>query len=176
MVSVYRWEGAIEQETERQVVIKTSRDRVVTLWERVRELHPYDVPEFLVLPIVDGNDAVPAMGGRLDGMTRIELLERLTEILDEVGRILDPGRDPDEAVREPDGRASIRRHRGVGHGGRMGNQGSTPPRLSASAIRRTRLHTRWAASSVPTSKVIIPPSSRICRFASSCCGWSGNPG
>ena len=57
MESVYRWEGIVEQETERQVVIKTSRERVVTLWERVRELHPYDVPEFLVLPIVDGNDA-----------------------------------------------------------------------------------------------------------------------
>jgi periplasmic divalent cation tolerance protein len=57
MESVYRWEGDIEQDTERQVVIKTSRDRVAALWDRVRELHPYDVPEFLVLPIVDGNDA-----------------------------------------------------------------------------------------------------------------------
>ena len=57
MESIYRWEGDVEQETERQVVIKTSRDRVAALWDRVRELHPYDVPEFLVLPIVDGNDA-----------------------------------------------------------------------------------------------------------------------
>ena len=57
MESIYRWEGEVAQETERQVVIKTSRERVVTLWERVRELHPYDVPEFLVIPIVDGNDA-----------------------------------------------------------------------------------------------------------------------
>jgi periplasmic divalent cation tolerance protein len=57
MESVYRWDGEIAQETERQVVIKTSRERVAPLWERVRELHPYDVPEFLVLPIVDGNDA-----------------------------------------------------------------------------------------------------------------------
>ena len=57
MESIYRWEGTIEQETERQVIMKTSRERVVALWERVRELHPYDVPEFLVLPIVDGNDA-----------------------------------------------------------------------------------------------------------------------
>jgi periplasmic divalent cation tolerance protein len=57
MESIYRWEGEIEAETERQVVIKTSRDRVAPLWDRVRELHPYDVPEFLVVPIVDGNEA-----------------------------------------------------------------------------------------------------------------------
>lgn len=57
MESVYRWEGRVERETERQVVIKTSRDRMVSLWDRVRELHPYEVPEFVVLPIIDGNDA-----------------------------------------------------------------------------------------------------------------------
>lgn len=57
MLSVYRWEGNIEQDTERQLVIKTARERVVALWERVRDLHPYDVPEFVVLPIIDGNDA-----------------------------------------------------------------------------------------------------------------------
>ena len=57
MESIYRWEDAIEQETERQIIMKTSRERVVALWERVRDLHPYDVPEFVVLPIVDGNDA-----------------------------------------------------------------------------------------------------------------------
>ena len=57
MESVYRWEGRIEHESERQVVIKTARERVVALWERVREMHPYEVPEFVVLPIVDGNDA-----------------------------------------------------------------------------------------------------------------------
>ncbi len=57
MESIYRWEGTIETESERQLVIKTSRDRVVALWDRVRELHPYDMPEFLVTPIVDGNDA-----------------------------------------------------------------------------------------------------------------------
>ncbi len=57
MDSIYRWEGEVEEETERQVVIKTSRERVVMLWERIREMHPYDMPEFLVLPIVDGNEA-----------------------------------------------------------------------------------------------------------------------
>ena len=57
MESVYRWEGRVEHESERQVVIKTARERVVALWERVREMHPYEVPEFVVIPIVDGNDA-----------------------------------------------------------------------------------------------------------------------
>jgi periplasmic divalent cation tolerance protein len=57
MESVYRWEGRIEQETERQIVIKTARDRLVLLWDRVRELHPYEVPEFVVIPIIDGSDA-----------------------------------------------------------------------------------------------------------------------
>jgi periplasmic divalent cation tolerance protein len=37
--------------------MKTARHRVEALWQRVRDLHPYDVPEFIVLPIVDGNDA-----------------------------------------------------------------------------------------------------------------------
>lgn len=57
MQSIYRWEGGIERDTERQVVVKTSRERIAALWDRVRDLHPYDVPEFIVLPIVDGNDA-----------------------------------------------------------------------------------------------------------------------
>lgn len=57
MQSVYRWDGRIEQDLERQVVIKTTRDRLVALWDRVRELHPYDVPEFVVLPVVDGSEA-----------------------------------------------------------------------------------------------------------------------
>ena len=57
MESIYRWEGTVETESERQLAIKTSRDCVVALWDRVRELHPYDMPEFLVMPIVDGNDA-----------------------------------------------------------------------------------------------------------------------
>ena len=57
MESVYRWEGRIEQESERQLVIKTTRDRIVALWDRVRELHPYEIPEFIVLPVIDGNEA-----------------------------------------------------------------------------------------------------------------------
>ncbi len=57
MESIYKWEGELQQETERQLVIKTSRHRVVALWERLRDLHPYDVPEFVVVEIIDGSDA-----------------------------------------------------------------------------------------------------------------------
>jgi periplasmic divalent cation tolerance protein len=57
MESIYRWEDRVDREQERQLFIKTSRARLAALWERVRELHPYDVPEFVVLPIVEGNPA-----------------------------------------------------------------------------------------------------------------------
>jgi len=57
MESIYRWEGRVDREQERQLLIKTSRDRLAALWDLVRELHPYDVPEFLVLPIMEGNAA-----------------------------------------------------------------------------------------------------------------------
>jgi periplasmic divalent cation tolerance protein len=57
MVSVYAWEGLVEEEQERQIIIKTATDRLESLWERVKELHSYEVPEFIVVPITDGNDA-----------------------------------------------------------------------------------------------------------------------
>ena len=51
MVSMYRWEGAVEREAERQIVIKTARDRRAPLEARLRELHPYELPEFVVIDI-----------------------------------------------------------------------------------------------------------------------------
>ena len=49
MMSTYRWKGAVEREAERQSVIKTARDRRAALEARLRELHPYDLPEFVVI-------------------------------------------------------------------------------------------------------------------------------
>jgi periplasmic divalent cation tolerance protein len=57
MQSIYRWEGELQQEQECQLLIKTTSAAVPALWQRVRDLHPYDVPEFIVVPIVDGNEA-----------------------------------------------------------------------------------------------------------------------
>ncbi len=49
MMSIYRWEGAIQEDRERQLVIKTSAARLDALRERLHALHPYQVPEFIVL-------------------------------------------------------------------------------------------------------------------------------
>jgi periplasmic divalent cation tolerance protein len=56
MTSVYRWKDAIEEEAEHQLVIKTARLRLPALKERLRTLHPYEVPELIVLPIIDGSE------------------------------------------------------------------------------------------------------------------------
>jgi periplasmic divalent cation tolerance protein len=50
MTSIYRWEGAMQEESERQLVIKTSAARLEALQTRLHELHPYQVPEFIVVP------------------------------------------------------------------------------------------------------------------------------
>lgn len=57
MVSIYRWKDAIERETERQVVIKTTRANVAELETRLKELHSYELPEFIVLDVAGGSDA-----------------------------------------------------------------------------------------------------------------------
>ena len=49
MRSHYRWAGGVQDEAERQILIKTTRGRIEALRARVAVLHPYDVPEWLVL-------------------------------------------------------------------------------------------------------------------------------
>jgi periplasmic divalent cation tolerance protein len=54
VTSIYRWRGAIEESSEVQVLFKTRRDRWPALEEAVRELHPYEVPELLAVPVERG--------------------------------------------------------------------------------------------------------------------------
>jgi periplasmic divalent cation tolerance protein len=57
MVSVYRWQGRVERDDERQLVIKTTRARLPALEARLKELHTYDLPEFVVVAVEGGCSA-----------------------------------------------------------------------------------------------------------------------
>ena len=75
LTSIFRWQGAVQEEAEALLVLKTSADRLSGLSGRVSELHPYEVPEVLALPIDQGNQPY----------------------LDWLGACLAPGGDDDES-------------------------------------------------------------------------------
>ena len=52
--SVYRWQGVVEKTTEIPLTIKTTAAKQANLIERLIALHPYDVPEAIVVPIIGG--------------------------------------------------------------------------------------------------------------------------
>ena len=52
--STYRWQGAIQDEPEVLLVIKTVSARYSELEMRLKSLHPYEVPEIIALPVVAG--------------------------------------------------------------------------------------------------------------------------
>ena len=52
--SIYRWQGKIADESEVLLLLKTRSARVEALREAFGELHPYKVPEFLVLSVDTG--------------------------------------------------------------------------------------------------------------------------
>lgn len=54
VTSVYEWKEEICEETELLLIIKTQQARLKELKAALEDLHPYDVPEFIALPIVDG--------------------------------------------------------------------------------------------------------------------------
>ena len=54
LTSVYRWRGELQVEPEVLLVMKTRRALVPRLKERLPRLHPYEVPELVVSPIVEG--------------------------------------------------------------------------------------------------------------------------
>ena len=57
VTSFFNWQGKVNKCEEALVVMKSRRDLFAELAKRVKELHSYDVPEVLALPIVDGSQA-----------------------------------------------------------------------------------------------------------------------
>lgn len=55
MTSVYRWEGEIRNDSETVLILKTVQSQLQRLTKRVIELHPYDVPCVMALPVVEGS-------------------------------------------------------------------------------------------------------------------------
>jgi len=53
--SIYTWQGSVQDDTEVLMVVKTRKGLFEAVSARVRELHSYDVPEIIALPIIDGS-------------------------------------------------------------------------------------------------------------------------
>jgi periplasmic divalent cation tolerance protein len=54
VTSVYRWKGAVEEAGEVLLVIKSRRDLFARLEAELRRVHSYEVPELILLPVVEG--------------------------------------------------------------------------------------------------------------------------
>ncbi len=55
--SIYAWRGAVQDEPEVLMIVKTTSARLPQLRDRLLELHPYDLPEVVALSTAGGHDA-----------------------------------------------------------------------------------------------------------------------
>ncbi|MEX0267650.1 divalent-cation tolerance protein CutA [Leptolyngbyaceae cyanobacterium UHCC 1019] len=53
--SIYTWQGTLHQENEWQLLIKSDLSKFIELETKIRELHSYEVPEIIALPIIAGS-------------------------------------------------------------------------------------------------------------------------
>lgn len=54
--SIYRWEGKLETAHEVLLIIKTTQERFPAVRDRITQLHTYDTPEIIAMPVVEGSD------------------------------------------------------------------------------------------------------------------------
>lgn len=57
VVSIDRWKDAVQRDSERLLVVKTSVERFAAVRDAIVELHSYEVPEVVMVPIFDGSPA-----------------------------------------------------------------------------------------------------------------------
>ena len=56
ITSIYSWKGAIEKDKEWRIVIKSREERFGEIKKVILEIHPYDVPQIIALPVVQGHE------------------------------------------------------------------------------------------------------------------------
>ena len=55
VTSVYTWDGQVQQDQEWQLIVKTTQSHFPQLATQVQQIHSYEVPELIALPILDGS-------------------------------------------------------------------------------------------------------------------------
>lgn len=71
--SIYAWKGKLETASEAMLLLKTANEQIAALEARLRELHSYETPEFLVLAVeAGGHDYLAWMLGGLVGARNLE--------------------------------------------------------------------------------------------------------
>lgn len=53
--SVYRWQGEIQKDSELLMIMKSTHERIPSLLTRLKALHPYEVPEMVVIDVAGGH-------------------------------------------------------------------------------------------------------------------------
>ncbi len=67
MRSTYAWQGQVQDDPEVLLIAKTNGERLATLSARVQELHPYELPEVIALPVAAGAERYLAWIGQTLG-------------------------------------------------------------------------------------------------------------
>ena len=62
VASTYFWDGRLQDDREILLIIKSTTGRIAELEARLKALHPYQLPELLVLPVSAGNEAYLGLG------------------------------------------------------------------------------------------------------------------
>jgi periplasmic divalent cation tolerance protein len=74
MLSIYRWEGQVERAHESLLIVKFMTEKTDELIQRVLEIHPYEVPEFIAYDITAGNpDYLDWLGGKEINVDDLEI-------------------------------------------------------------------------------------------------------
>jgi len=65
--SIYLWKGEIEDDEESLLIVKTKRDNIDKIIKRVKEIHSYETPAILAIPIIEGSkDYLDYLDSELD--------------------------------------------------------------------------------------------------------------